>query len=121
MLLGKRKNINFDDLPCNFLIPCFNYLFSLSRLELDEYISTYNNTENTGDQEDNSTLTAEENEIPLPLKKAYLIYQQASEHIRDIKFIIHLLNIIEKYDNTENLQKKITRYKYMERMLKLFF
>ncbi|XP_032664948.1 U3 small nucleolar RNA-associated protein 6 homolog [Odontomachus brunneus] len=78
------------------------------RFELDDYVSPSNDAAKTEDQEDDSESAAEDREVPLSLDKAYLIYQQASEHIRDIKFIIQLLTITEEYDNTEKLQKKIT-------------
>lgn len=77
-------------------------------------MSASNNTENAENQEDNSALMVNDNEMPLPLKKAYLIYQQAVQHINDIKFIIKLLTITEEYANTEKLQKKIIRYTYSD-------
>lgn len=52
-----------------------------------------------------SNLTSDE--LTVTLKKAYVIYQQAFENIKDIKFIVELLNIAKDYDNTENLQKKM--------------
>ncbi|XP_019699148.1 U3 small nucleolar RNA-associated protein 6 homolog isoform X2 [Harpegnathos saltator] len=76
------------------------------RLELDDYVSVSKDTENTENQEDNLSIS-EENEMPLSSKKAYVIYQQASEYIHDIKFIIKLLTVTEEHDNTEELQMKI--------------
>lgn len=78
---------------------------------MNDYISVSNNTENAENQEDNPTSIVDDNEMQLPLKRAYLIYQQATECVNDIKFIIELLKISEKYNNTEKLQKKIIRYK----------
>ncbi|EFN79056.1 U3 small nucleolar RNA-associated protein 6 homolog [Harpegnathos saltator] len=77
------------------------------RLELNDHISVSNNAENAENQEDNSASTVDDNEMPLALKRAYVIYQQAVERVNDIKFIIELLKITEKYNNTEKLQKKI--------------
>jgi hypothetical protein len=51
--------------------------------------------------------------IPCSLKRACVIYQQAFECVKDIKFISELLNITEKYDDTEKLQKKIIWYIYI--------
>ncbi|XP_072753293.1 U3 small nucleolar RNA-associated protein 6 homolog [Anoplolepis gracilipes] len=67
-----------------------------------------NNTENTENQEDNLVLTAEnDSEIPISLKMANIVYQKAFKHIKNIKFIIELLNIATEYDDTEKLQNKI--------------
>lgn len=43
------------------------------------------------------------------LKRAYIIYQQASKRIKDIKFIIELLNVAKERKKTEKLQDKIVR------------
>lgn len=91
------------------------------RFELDDHISVSNDTEKIKDKEDDSESAMEDREMPLSLKKVYLIYQQASQHIHDIKFIIQLLTTTEEYDNTEELQKKIIRYKYTERILYFCF
>jgi len=74
---------------------------------LDNRLETAsNNAENTENQEDNPSMTTD-SEIAFPLKTAYLIYQQAVDRIKDIKFIIELLNITMEYDNVEQLQKRI--------------
>lgn len=78
------------------------------RLELENRLTAPNNSEN---KEDN--LAMETDEIPLSLKTAYIIYQQAFECIKNIKFIIELLNIAKEYDDTEKLQKKIIRYTHI--------
>ncbi|TGZ43802.1 U3 small nucleolar RNA-associated protein 6 homolog [Temnothorax longispinosus] len=75
------------------------------KLELDNRLATAPNAENTENQEDNSVST-DDSEIPFP-KTAFFIYQQAFERIKDIKFIIELLNITKEYDNIEQLQKRI--------------
>ncbi|XP_070150082.1 U3 small nucleolar RNA-associated protein 6 homolog [Polyergus mexicanus] len=79
------------------------------KLELKNHLAiTSNNIKNTENQEDNLTLTMEnDNEIPSSLKTAYFIYQQAFERMKNIKFIIELLNIAKEYNGTEKLQKKI--------------
>ncbi|KMQ92686.1 u3 small nucleolar rna-associated protein 6-like protein [Lasius niger] len=80
------------------------------KLELENRVAviTTNNAENTENQEDNLALTMMNgNEIPISLKTAYFIYQQAFERIKDIKFIVELLNIAKEYDDTEKLQMKI--------------
>lgn len=84
------------------------------RLELENHLAiTSNNTENTENQEDNLALTMEnDNEIPSSLKTAYFVYQQAFERMKNIKFIIELLNIAKEYNGTEKLQKKIIWYEY---------
>jgi len=76
-------------------------------LELDTRIEISNNGENTENCEDNSASTTNDKEIPFSLKRAYSVYQNAFEHIKDIKFIIELLNITKEYNGTEKLQKKI--------------
>lgn len=87
--------------------------------DLDVTVS--NNTENTEDQEDNPALTVEDDEMPLSLSKAYVIYQQAFEHINNVEFIIKLLTITEEYNNTEKLQKRILRYKDNDIKHQVFF
>ncbi|KAF7402853.1 hypothetical protein HZH66_005120 [Vespula vulgaris] len=74
------------------------------RLELDE---TLNNTEDN-ESKTQSTPSAidDEDDMPLPLKRAYVVYKEASKCIEDIKFIIELLNITKEY-KAEKLQKKI--------------
>lgn len=73
----------------------------LYRLELNNQPTIVENQE--------SNLTSDE--LTVTLKKAYVIYQQAFENIKDIKFIVELLNIAKDYDNTENLQKKMIWYR----------
>lgn len=94
---------------CSDTYPCI-----LRRLELNDSIiaSDGTNAKNqTAGQEDNSSSIADaDSEIPLPLKRAYLIYLQAYERVKDIKFIIELLNLTKGYKNTEKLQKKIVWY-----------
>ncbi|RLU26381.1 hypothetical protein DMN91_000175 [Ooceraea biroi] len=79
------------------------------RLELDDRLPVNsNNTENAENREDNSaSMAVDDNELPLSLKRAYVIYQQAFECVKDIKFIMELLNVTKEYDDTEKLQKKI--------------
>ncbi|XP_014486143.1 PREDICTED: U3 small nucleolar RNA-associated protein 6 homolog [Dinoponera quadriceps] len=78
------------------------------RLELNDYKTALNNAENAENKEDDSALTArQDNRILLPLRKAYLIYQQAVQHVNDVRFTIKLLTIAEKHDNTEELQEKM--------------
>lgn len=110
-LLGNNNKISHN-LLCNLLSQYHCLTASIGftcRLELNDYISVSNNTENAENQEDNSASTVDDNEMPLPLKRAYVFFQQAVERVNDIKFIIELLKITEKYDNTEKLQKKIIR------------
>ncbi|XP_012523269.1 U3 small nucleolar RNA-associated protein 6 homolog [Monomorium pharaonis] len=80
------------------------------KLELDNPLATDLNDESTGNQGDNSeSVTTDNSDIPFPLKTAFVIYQQAFDHIKDIKFIIELLNITKNYDNIESLQNRIIR------------
>ena len=58
---------------------------------------------------DNTVSTETDDDMCIGLKRAYIIYQQASKRIKDIKFIIELLNIAKDYNNTEKLQNKIVR------------
>ncbi|OXU21679.1 hypothetical protein TSAR_004042 [Trichomalopsis sarcophagae] len=46
-------------------------------------------------------------EMPKELAKAVIVYEQAFKKVRDVKFIIDLLNISQEYENTEKLQNKI--------------
>lgn len=55
--------------------------------------------------------------MPVPLKTAFIIYRQAFDRIKDIKFIIELLNITKEYDNAEQLQKRIIWYIYMHTLM----
>ncbi|XP_011686887.1 PREDICTED: U3 small nucleolar RNA-associated protein 6 homolog [Wasmannia auropunctata] len=78
------------------------------KLELDNRLATAPNAENTENQEGNPVpATTDDSEIPLPLKTAFFIYQQAFDCVKDIKFIIKLLDITMEYDNVEQLQKRI--------------
>lgn len=73
------------------------------KLELDDASSTDQKSENNSD----STSVSTDDDMPIGLKRAYIIYQQASKRIKDVKFIIELLNITKEYSNTEKLQNKI--------------
>lgn len=99
---------------CNLSITWSKHAFSFHRLELDNRLATAPNAENTENQEDNPvSVTTDDNEIPFPLKTAFFIYQQAFDRIKDIKFIVELLNITKEYDNIEELQKRIIWYIYV--------
>ncbi|EFN69487.1 U3 small nucleolar RNA-associated protein 6-like protein [Camponotus floridanus] len=75
-------------------------------LELENRLTVApNNSENNESKEDN--LAMENDEIPFSLRTAYIVYQQAFECIKNVKFIIELLNIAKEYNDTEKLQKKI--------------
>ncbi|CAD1468129.1 unnamed protein product, partial [Heterotrigona itama] len=74
------------------------------KLELDEVSTNDQKNESSGD---NTVSTETDNDMSIGLKRAYIIYQQASKRIKDIKFIIELLNIAKDYNNTEKLQNKI--------------
>lgn len=67
----------------------------------------------TNDQKNESSgdnvSTETDDDMSIGLKRAYIIYQQASKRIKDIKFIIELLNIAKGCNNTEKLQNKIVR------------
>lgn len=77
-------------------------------MELDtRHTEVSNNDENTENCEDNVATTVDDKEMPSSLKRAYSVYRNAFEHIKDIKFIIELLNITKEYSDTEKLQKKI--------------
>ncbi|KYN05376.1 PREDICTED: U3 small nucleolar RNA-associated protein 6 homolog [Cyphomyrmex costatus] len=80
------------------------------KLELDNRLATASTTaENSENQEGHidPVPTTDDSEIPMPLKTAFFIYQQAFDRIKDIKFIINLLNITNEHDNTKPLQIKI--------------
>ncbi|KAK0173015.1 hypothetical protein PV328_006270 [Microctonus aethiopoides] len=73
-------------------------------LELDEADAT----ESKAQADNSSTATSETiNEMSLPLKRAFVIYQQAFKRIKDVTFIIELLNIAKEHKNTGKLQHKI--------------
>lgn len=67
----------------------------------------------TNDQKNESNAdnvsTETDDDMSIGLKRAYIIYQQASKRIKDIKFIIELLNVAKDYNNTAKLQNKIVR------------
>ncbi|XP_011646217.1 U3 small nucleolar RNA-associated protein 6 homolog [Pogonomyrmex barbatus] len=79
------------------------------KLELNDHLTiTSNNFNDTESHRDNSaSAVMNDSEMPVALEAAYFIYRQAFEYIKDIKFIIELLNITKKYKDTDRLQKKI--------------
>ncbi|XP_012267956.2 U3 small nucleolar RNA-associated protein 6 homolog [Athalia rosae] len=74
------------------------------KLELSEALA---NKQNTTSSSENPLPVGEDEDMPIELKRAYVIYLQAFKRIKDIKFIIDLLNITKEYDNTEKIQNKI--------------
>ena len=74
------------------------------KLELDDASSNDQKNESNGDS---AVPKATDNEMTIGLKRACIIYQQASKRIKDIKFIIELLDIAKEHNNTEELQSKI--------------
>lgn len=74
------------------------------KLELDEVLVNDQKNENS---DDNTVQTETDDDMSIGLKRAYIIYQQASKRIKDIRFIIELLNIAKNHNNTEKLQNKI--------------
>lgn len=74
------------------------------KLELDDASANDQKSENNGD---NALPTETDDDMSIGIKRAYIIYQQASKRIRDIKFVIELLNITKDHNNTEKLQNKI--------------
>lgn len=73
------------------------------KLELDDAVPTSQSNENN----ESTTAQTDEDDMSVGLKRAYVIYQQAAKRIKDIKFIIELLNIVKEYKNAEKLQNKI--------------
>ncbi|XP_054012932.1 U3 small nucleolar RNA-associated protein 6 homolog [Hylaeus anthracinus] len=73
------------------------------KLELEDAKLDEQKHENT----DSVTPTVTEDDMSIGLKRAYIVYQQASKHIKDIKFIIELLDATKEHSNTEKLQHKI--------------
>ncbi|XP_034190619.1 U3 small nucleolar RNA-associated protein 6 homolog [Osmia lignaria lignaria] len=73
------------------------------KLELDDASGNDQKNENNSD----STSVNTDDDMSIGLKRAYIIYQQASKRIKDVKFIIELLNITKEHSNTEKLQNKI--------------
>ncbi|XP_033333079.2 U3 small nucleolar RNA-associated protein 6 homolog isoform X1 [Megalopta genalis] len=74
------------------------------RLELDEALSDDQKNETVNDPAAN---TVTQDDMSTGLKRANIVYQQASKCIKDIKFIVELLNIAKERSNTEKLQNKI--------------
>ncbi|XP_076230226.1 U3 small nucleolar RNA-associated protein 6 homolog isoform X2 [Nomia melanderi] len=74
------------------------------RLELEEALSDEQSKESNGEP---VAPVATEDDMSIGLKRAYIVYQQASKCIKDIKFIVELLNITKEHENTEKLQNKI--------------
>ncbi|KOX78354.1 U3 small nucleolar RNA-associated protein 6 like protein [Melipona quadrifasciata] len=84
--------------------PTSQLLFTgIFKLELDNVSTNDQKNETSG----NNVSTETDNDMSIGLKRVYIIYQQASKRIKDIKFIIELLNITKDYNNTEKLQNKI--------------
>lgn len=82
------------------------YYFRYLRLELDDALANTKKAE----VKTEPTVGTADSEIPTELKKVFVIYEQAFKRIRDIKFIIELLNITQEYEGTEKLQNKILRF-----------
>lgn len=76
-------------------------------MELDNAQSKIENVDEK--TETTSTESTSDSDMPAELKKADIIYEQAFKRIKDVKFIIELLNIAQEYKNTEKLQHKIVR------------
>lgn len=74
------------------------------RLELDDALANDQNNENSNND---TPATGTDDNMTIGLKRAHIIYQQASKRIKDIKFIIELLNITKEYKNAQRLQNKI--------------
>ncbi|XP_043248218.1 U3 small nucleolar RNA-associated protein 6 homolog [Colletes gigas] len=74
------------------------------KLELEEASLDEQKRENNGDS---VTPMITEDDMSIGSKRAYIIYQQASKCIKDIKFIIELLDATKEHTNTEKLQHKI--------------
>ncbi|XP_043477850.1 U3 small nucleolar RNA-associated protein 6 homolog [Leptopilina heterotoma] len=51
--------------------------------------------------------TGEDGEIPKEWKRVHVVYEQAFKMVKDIKFVIELLNVTKEFENTESLQNKI--------------
>lgn len=84
--------------------PTSQLLFTaIFKLELDNVSTNDQKNETSG----NNVSTETDNDMSIGLKRVYIIYQQASKRVKDIKFIIELLNITKDYNNTEKLQNKI--------------
>lgn len=73
------------------------------KLELDDAAAANQKSETN----EESVVPVVGDEMSLGLKRAFVIYQQASKRIKDIKFIIELLNTAKGYENTEKLQNNI--------------
>lgn len=80
--------------------------YVVSRLELDGTLSNDENNENQ--IQSTSSGIVHNDEMLSPLKRAYIVYKEASKKVKNIKFIIELLNITKEY-KAEKLQKKIVR------------
>ncbi|CAL7936304.1 unnamed protein product [Xylocopa violacea] len=74
------------------------------KLELEDAV--VNDQKNESNNE-NAMSTRTDDDMTIGLKRTYTVYQQASKRIKDIKFIIQLLNIAKEYNSTEKLQNKI--------------
>lgn len=53
--------------------------------------------------------TGEDGEIPKEWKRVHVVYEQAFKMVKDIKFVIELLNVTKEFENTESLQNKIVK------------
>ena len=79
------------------------------KLELDE-VEKSNNADKSTEKETTAPKTNVSDEMTIGHKRAYIIYQQAFKLVKDVKFIVELLNIAKGYENTEKLQIKIVKY-----------
>ncbi|XP_015119461.1 U3 small nucleolar RNA-associated protein 6 homolog [Diachasma alloeum] len=72
------------------------------QLELDQADEASQKSDDTPDA---SSEIAEE--MPLGIKRALIIYKMAFKKVKDVTFIINLLNLCKLHKNTKNLQNEI--------------
>lgn len=92
-------------------------LMDAFKLELDEGKTAKKDVESK--DAESAPAAVNETEMPLAHKRACVIYQQAFKRVKDIKFIVELLNVAKEYENTEILQNRIVKYAQLSRRLSL--
>ncbi|XP_066601747.1 U3 small nucleolar RNA-associated protein 6 homolog isoform X2 [Prorops nasuta] len=74
------------------------------KLELEDAMSKSKEKE---EEEKLTPSISDKDHIPPELKRVHVLYQQAFKEIKDIKFIVQILDIVNNYKNTEELQNRI--------------
>lgn len=83
-------------------------LMDAFKLELDE-ADKKSSESDKNEKEVAAPAANNDGEMSIGHKRACVIYKQAFKRVKDVKFIVELLNVAKRYENTEKLQNVIVR------------